>query len=187
MRANLKGLIGLLVFSTAGTAAAQVNKPVATATPVTGSAGRVARVIASPPPPPPVVVVPGNGAFFVPPGSVLANVPVVALADGRVFADFGRGFGFEQIVRGCGSGTAFVTSVLPAPAQPAVIQPSVVQPPVVVTQPVPYNPPIAGQQIVSQPLNGMTGPQVISGQSVIVNANACWAVSERGQVFVFRP
>ena len=41
-------------------------------------------------------------SFFAPPGSFLANVPVVALPDGRVFADFGRGF--EQIVRGCGCG-----------------------------------------------------------------------------------
>jgi hypothetical protein len=184
MRANLKGLIALLVFSAAGTAAAQVKKPVAGATAPAGSAGVVARIIPVPPPPA-TVAVPNNGVFFVPPGSFLANVPVVALPDGRVFADFGRGF--EQIVRGCGVGTAFITSVLPAPAQPAVIQPSVVQPPVVVTQPEPYNPPIAGQQIVSQPLNNMTGPQVVSGQSAIVNANACYALNDRGQLFVFRP
>jgi hypothetical protein len=184
MRAKLKGLIALLVFSAAEVAAAQVvHKPVAGATTPTGPAGVVARIITTPPPA--RVVIPGNGVFYVPPGSFLANVPVVALPDGRVFANFGRGF--EQIVRGCGSGAAFVSSVQPAPAQPAVVQPTVVQPPVVVTQPLPYNPPIAGQQIVSQPLNGMTGAQVISGQSTIVNSTACWAVSERGQVFVFRP
>jgi hypothetical protein len=186
MRANLKGLIALFVFSAVGSAAAQtVHKPAASATPANGSTGATAQRIAAIAPPPTVIVVPNNGVFFAPSGAFLANIPVIALPDGRVFADFGRGF--EQIVRGCGSGTAFVTSVLPAPAQPAVIQPAVVQPPVVVTQPVPYNPPIAGQQIVSQPLNGMTGAQVIAGQSTIINPGACWALSERGQVFVFRP
>lgn len=181
MRANLKGFIALLVFSAAGTAAAQVvHKPAPTS-----SASSAAPRIVAVAPPPTVIVVPGNGVFYAPPGSFLANAPVVALPDGRVFADFGRGF--EQIVRGCGGGGAFVTSVLPASVSPPVVQPSVVQPPVVVTQLPPYNPPIAGQQYGSQPLNNMTGPQVISGQSAIVNANACWARSEQGQVFVFRP
>lgn len=178
MRRFLKSLIAIV--STAGAVSAQVvHKPAPSST--GAPPARVAAVA----PPPTVVVVPNGGAFFVPPGSYLANVPVVALPDGRVFADFGRGF--EQIVRGCGTGTAFVTSVLPASPQPAVVQPSVVQPPVVVTQPLPYNPPVPGQQIVSQPLNGLTGAQVIAGQSMIVNSAACWALNDRGQVFVFRP
>lgn len=184
MRMNQLALVAAVVALAAPQVSAQAHKP--SPPPSTNSAtGTTAPRIAAVVPPPATIVVANNSVFFVPPGSYIANVPVVALPDGRVFADFGRGF--EQVVRGCGSGTAFVTSVLPAPAQPAVIQPTVVQPPVVVTQPAPYNPPIAGEQTVYQPLNAMTGGQVIAGQSMIVNSAACWAVSDRGQVFVFRP
>jgi hypothetical protein len=112
-------------------------------------------------------------------------MPVVIFPDGRVFAQFGNGF--EQVVRGCPGGTAIISSVLPGPVQPRVVQPTVIQPPAVVTQPLPYNPPIPGQQLVAQPLDWTGASQILAGQTMIMSSTGCWAVNGYGQVFVYHP
>jgi hypothetical protein len=95
-----------------------------------------ARVAAIAPPPPIVTVAPRSlirhgyygygGSYY---GAArYGPVPLVLLADGRAFADFG--FGYEQIVEACGSHGAYSAQVVsPSGAnQPAVIQPTVSQP-----------------------------------------------------------
>jgi hypothetical protein len=182
MRANLIALIASLVAGTAAAQEVHKSEPRPRPKAVVGApAGTVAAIA----PPPTVVVTSRNASLFAPAGSFLGNVPVVVFPDGRVFVDFGRGF--EQVVRGCPGNMALLSSVLPPPVQPTVVQPTVIQPPAVVTQPLPYNPPIAGQQLVAQPLTPTTAGQILAGESVIVNSNACWAVNGYGQVFVFRP
>jgi len=146
------------------------------------------------PPPPTIVVVPGATSVFGPgnffgagggvaPGNfVFATIPVVVFPDGRVFADFGRGF--EQVVRQCG----VVASVVVQPqagVQPTVVQPTVTQPGVGVSPTLPYTPPVPNQQTSSQQmLSRMPGP---GGQTVVVNSQACWAANGHGRVYVTRP
>jgi hypothetical protein len=109
---------------------------------------------------------------------------VTVLSDGRVFADFGRGY--EQVVSRCGVAATSV-GVPAAPAatttsgnvQPTVAQPSVVQPPVTVSQPVPYTPPVPAQQTASQ--------QMAQPQQSSPAASSCWATDTRGQIFIIQP
>jgi hypothetical protein len=81
------------------------------------TAGTVAAI--APPPAAPVVRnIPHPGRFF------SGQVPIAVLSDGRVFADFGRGY--EQIVRNCGN-TTTDRATQPAVSQPTVTQPGVTQ------------------------------------------------------------
>jgi hypothetical protein len=127
-----------------------------------------------------VYLPPGN--VFVPQGMALyGNLPVVVLTDGRVFADFGRGY--EQIVNRCT--TVVNTSVFPTPVvQPSVVQPTVVQP--TISQPQPYTPPVPNQQTASQQMLQQTNGQPFAGQSNFVNTQACWTGSNAGLVYIWR-
>ena len=94
-----------------------------------------ARIAAIAPPPPIVTVVPRpfirHGYYY---GGLYYGagrygpVPLVLLADGRAFADFG--YGYEQVVEACGSHTGYSAQVVSPSGtnQPAVIQPTVSQP-----------------------------------------------------------
>jgi hypothetical protein len=99
------------------------------------------------------------------------GVPVVVLPDGRVFADFGRGY--EQIVRSCAAPATYGAPVSAAVGPPpAVVQPAAVQPPAGVSQPVPYAPPSPVQPTAAQ-----------SHMSDL----SCWAADSRGQILVAHP
>jgi hypothetical protein len=168
----------LLLMLIAAPLAAQVvhTRPAASG----GAAGGA--TIAAIAPPPPAYVAPTN--FYVPPGMALyGNLPVVVLADGRVFADFGRGF--EQIVRSCATAPSYGYSQ-PAPVvQPTVVQPTVTQP--TISQPMPYTPPVPNQQTASQQmLPPQQNAQVLASQSTLVNSQACWTGNGRGLVYVAR-
>jgi hypothetical protein len=94
-----------------------------------------ARIAAIAPPPPTATVAPRplirHGYYY---GGVYYGaarygpVPLVLLADGRAFADFG--YGYEQVVEACGSRASYGAQVVsPSGAnQPGVIQPTVSQP-----------------------------------------------------------
>src|SRR5215208_3114982 len=103
-------------------------------------APRVAGIAPAPqPPPPPSRSQPSrhSGNVF------LGAVPVIVFTDGRVFADFGRGY--EQVVNVCSAGNAFVAQspgngvVQPSVVQPAVVQPTI-PPPTEGVRPQPANP-----------------------------------------------
>ncbi len=165
-------------------AAVPIGAQVVHTRPASGAAGVAAsapRVAAIAPAPQPVIVAPGN--FLVPPGMALfANLPVVVLADGRVFADFGRGY--EQIVRSCVSvvNSGFVAN---APVvQPTVVQPTVVQP--TISQPMPYTPPVPNQQTASQAMLPQQNNAVLASQSTLVNSQACWTGNGQGLVYIAR-
>jgi hypothetical protein len=142
-----------------------------------GSAGNIAAVA---PAPQPVYLAPGN--LFVPPGMALyGNLPVVVLTDGRVFADFGRGY--EQVIRSCASVVNY--SAFPNPVvQPSVVQPTVVQP--TITQPLPYNPTLPNQQTASQQMLQQQSNAQLASQSTLVNSQACWTGNGAGLVYVAR-
>jgi hypothetical protein len=146
-----------------------------------GVAATGQRVAAIAPAPQPVYLAPGN--LYVPPGMALyGNLPVVVLTDGRVFADFGRGY--EQVIRSCN--TVVNYSVFPNPVvQPSVVQPTVTQP--TISQPLPYNPTLPNQQTASQQmLPQQSNTQVFAGQSTIVNSQACWTGNGSGLVYIAR-
>jgi hypothetical protein len=142
MRAHSIGL--LLLTALPAAAFAQVH--------TTSSPGRVAG-IAPPPPTPPA---PGSYHFH--------QVPMVVSSDGRVYADFGRGY--EQLVRNCAVPFANFN-------QPVTTQP-------VVTQPQPYTPPVPNQQTASQ--QALNQPSGSSTQQT--NARACWSTDNRGQPLI---
>jgi hypothetical protein len=119
----------------------------------------------------------GHGAFRY-------DVPILLMRDGRVFADFGRGW--EQVRRSCAFPTAGYSSeqiVSPSgPRQPVVVQPTVTQPSAPGVQRLPYTPPVPAQQTPSQQMAEQGGrfPQANGfGES-------CWAMSN-GRIIVADP
>jgi hypothetical protein len=155
--------------------------------PSTGS-GRVAAIE---PPPAPVVAYPsaGRGTVF------YGNIPVAVLGDGRVFADFGRGY--EQVVRTCGLRDAYggdhgygsqLTSTNTSPLQPVVVQPTVIQPTIgAAPAPLPYTPPVPAQQTASQEMTAQVTHPGRAIQPTTINAQSCWAVGAGGRIFVGWP
>lgn len=141
--------------------------------------------------PAPVVVIAPNQSLYFPSGTpVYFNLPLIVAPDGRVFADFGRGW--EQVIRNC---SAVMTSSYTTVVQPAVSQPTVVQPQPAVTtqQPVVYTPPtVPGQTITSQVMLSPAAQQTIAAQQVLAvqpytSGQACWGTAWNGQLFVARP
>jgi hypothetical protein len=174
-------LVLTVLIATAPVGAQAVHKP----------AGRPAAV-AGIAPPPAVVVVPGTSTVLAPSPYQTApvfygNVPVVVLPDGRVLADFGRGY--EQIVRSCAVPVNYVVAPTVAVGQPTVVQPTVVQPSAAPVQPLPYTPAVPNQQTASQQMLNQQSMQVQQQavQSTLVNSQACWVTNGYGQVFVARP
>ena len=152
--------------------------------PPADGAGRVAAIA-----PPPVIIVPGTfrtpdfNPGFAPGVAFFANLSVVVLPDGRIFADFGRGF--ERVVRSCNVELSY--GGLPV-TQPTVSQPTVTQPPVVVPGfPVVYSPPIQDQVTPPQQIINLPDQQAVASQSTLVNETSCWAGDARGRVFIARP
>lgn len=167
-------LIALLVSVAVSPLVAEAQQPPST------TGGKVARIA-----PPPDPAAPANArarrhpAFF-------GNLPVVVLSDGRVFADFGRGF--EQVVHSCGVPVSFdgQSSSL---VQPTVVQPTVIQPSAA-ANPLPYAPPVPPQPTASQQMLPQATQQAQLAQasrSTLVNTQMCWSNDPRGRVFVGRP
>ncbi|MEP6491381.1 MAG: hypothetical protein ABJF01_01800 [bacterium] len=142
-------------------------------------AGKVAGIAPAPAQPAPANPnAPRRPVFF-------GNIPVVVLPDGRVFADFGRGF--ERVVRSCGVPVNFGAESPPGVVQPAVVQPSIAQPPVGASQPLPYTPAVPNQPTASQQMLPQAEQQAQASRSTVVNPNMCWSNDARGKVFVGRP
>lgn len=117
-------------------------------------------------------------------GGFRSDLPILLMADGRVFADFGRGF--EQIVRSCALPTGYATSQIVSPSglqQPVVVQPTVTQPAPPGVERLPYTPPVPNQQTASQQMASQAGrpPQENLG------SQSCWAVSQNGRIVVAQP
>jgi hypothetical protein len=112
------------------------------------------------------------------------DLPILLMADGRVFADFGRGF--EQVVRSCTLPGGYSSSQIVSPSglqQPVVVQPTVTQPVAPGVERVPYTPPVPAQQTPSQQMaarGGQLTPQGLGNQS-------CWAMSQTGRIFIAQP
>ena len=170
---------GLLAVTTAASlASAQRTQHAPTST--TGAAApRIATI--TPAPAPPQQAYPrrfyGHGGFR-------DDLPILLMADGRVFADFGRGF--EQVVRSCALPTGYSTAQIVSPSgphQPVVVQPSVIQPAPAGVERMPYTPPVPAQQTPSQQMaegGGQLAPRSFGSQS-------CWAMSQTGRIFIAQP
>jgi len=117
-------------------------------------------------------------------GGFRDDLPILLMADGRVFADFGRGF--EQIVRSCTLPTGYSSAQIVSPSglqQPVVVQPSVTQPAPPGVERMPYTPPVPPQQTPSQQMaerGGQLAPRDLGSQS-------CWAMSQTGRIFIAQP
>lgn len=141
----------------------------------TTAAGQVAGI--APPPAGPVVPPPGT-VFY-------NNVSIAVFPDGRVFANFGRGY--EQVVRACGENGTFVAQVAPVP-QPVAVQPTVTQPTVATSPMLPNTQPVPVQQTPPQQVVAPTQPAAIQpGAPPMANAQPCWTRDSSGQIVVSRP
>ncbi len=117
-------------------------------------------------------------------GAFRYDVPILLMRDGRVFADFGRGW--EQVRRSCAVPTVgYSSQQIVSPSglqQPVVVQPTVTQPSAPGVQRLPYTPPVPAQQTPSQQMAEQVGrlPQADAlGES-------CWAMSN-GRIVVAQP
>ncbi|MDB4876793.1 MAG: hypothetical protein JWM41_3239 [Gemmatimonadetes bacterium] len=130
-----------------------IGAPIAGAQAVhTGSTGGTVAGIAPAPVPPSARVPVRHEQRF-----LSGSLPVVVLEDGRVFADFGRGY--EQVVRLC-DGAA---SAAPPATALGVIQPAVTQP-------------AAGQPLVQPAVTGARMSDL-----------SCWSADYRGQISIAHP
>jgi len=106
------------------------------------------------------------------------------MSDGRVFADFGRGW--ESVSRSCSMSDAHESRQIVSPSalqQPVVVQPTVTQPSAPGVQRLPYTPPVPAQQTASQQMaeqGGRLSPASGVGQS-------CWARAHDGRILVTQP
>ncbi len=123
----------------------------------TAQPGKVAGIAPAPPPTPTA----GSYRF--------RNVPVTVSSDGKVFANFGRGY--EQLVRNCAVPLANFTS--PPTSQPTVVQP------------MPYTPPVPNPQTPSQQTAAQASGQTVSSGQV-VNSRECWSTDANGQPLIGR-
>jgi hypothetical protein len=148
----------------------------------TPAPGRVAGIAPAPATQPPTT------SHFVPPATVFyGHIPVLVLTDGRVFANFGRGY--EQVVRSCGLPVSYGGQVMSpsSPTQPGVVQPTVTQPTIGTPTPtLPYTRPVPSQPTQSQQMQSQITQPVQSNQQWN-NSQWCWAVGPTGRVFVGYP
>jgi len=143
------------------------------------TAPRVAAIAPAPAP----QMAPGNWHRFNRHGGFRDDFPILLLSDGRVFANFGRGF--EQIVRSCPLSSGYSSLQIVSPSgleQPVVVQPTVTQPSIPPVARLPYTPPVPAQQTTSQQMAEQGGrlPQSVASES-------CWAVSQNGRIVVAQP
>jgi len=177
MRATVYSLFAIAAWASVGPAQRARHAP----TPTTGAAAPRVAAIAPAPAPQTQPLYPrryyGHGGFR-------SDLPILLMADGRVFADFGRGF--EQIARSCALPTAYVGSQIVSPSglqQPVVVQPTVTQPTAPGVERLAYTPPVPNQQTPSQQMAAQGGrlpPESLASQS-------CWAVSQNGRIVVAQP
>ena len=149
----------------------------------TPAPGRVAGIA----PPPATVNVPPNLTQIAPGTVFYGNIPVIAFADGRVYADFGRGF--EQVVRSCSLPVNYpIPGSSSSPlVQPSVVQPTVAQPAIVASpQPLPYTPAVPAQQTASQQMATGTVQPAQAAQQTLAS-QSCWAMGTAGRIFIGHP
>jgi hypothetical protein len=116
-------------------------------------------------------------------GAFRSDLPILLMGDGRVFADFGRGW--ERVERSCALPSGFASSQVVSPSgleQPIVVQPTVTQPAAPGVQRLPYTPPVPAQQTPSQQMAERGGrlPQTSTA------GRSCWAMSN-GRIVVAQP
>jgi len=171
------GIVAIAITVALSSASAQRAQHAPATT--TNTKGPRVAAIAPAPAPQPVYQRPyyGHGGFR-------SDLPILLLADGRVFANFGRGF--EQIVRSCTLPTAYSSPQVVSPSglqQPVVVQPTVTQPSAPGVERLPYTPPVPNQQTPSQQMavqGGRLPQENLASQS-------CWAVSQNGRIVVAQP
>jgi hypothetical protein len=178
----MRVITSALIAITTATSLASAQRTQHAPSPSPGAVARRVAAIAPAPTPPLVPVYPqrfyGHGGFR------YYDLPIVLMADGRVFADFGRGF--EQVVRSCGLPPAYSSPGVVSPSglqQPVVVQPTVTQPAVPGVERLPYTPPVPAQQTPSQQIaahGGRLPQESVASQS-------CWAVSPNGRILVAHP
>jgi len=117
-------------------------------------------------------------------GAFRSDLPILTMGDGRIFADFGRGW--EQISRSCSLPSGYVGNQIVSPSglqQPVVVQPTVTQPTAPGVQRLPYTPP------VPVPLSG--SQQIAAQDGRLPDANAvgqsCWTRAQDGRIVVTQP
>ena len=170
-----------IVIITASASLASAQRTQHAPAPKTGAAAPRVAAIAPAPAPQRQQVYPhrfyGHGGFR-------SDLPILLMADGRVFADFGRGF--EQVARSCAFPSGYSSSQIVSPSglqQPVVVQPTVTQPSAPGVERLPYTPPVPNQQTPSQQMAVQGGrlPQAsLASQS-------CWTVSQNGRIVVAQP
>lgn len=117
-------------------------------------------------------------------GALRSDVPVLLMGDGRVFADFGRGW--EQVSRACALPTGYgFPQIVSASGlqQPVVLQPTVTQPSAPGVERLPYTPPVPAQQTASQQMAEQEG-QLAHPMGV---GQSCWARAQDGRILVTQP
>ena len=176
MRISVFALVAIAASASTGSAQRTQHAPAATS----GAAAPHVAAIAPPPGPPMQQIYPhrysGHGGFR-------SDLPILLMADGRVFADFG--WGFEQIVRSCALPSGYSSSQIVSPSglqQPVVVQPTVTQPTAPGVERLPYTPPVPNQQTPSQQMAAREArvPPSVASQS-------CWAISQTGRIVVAQP
>lgn len=117
-------------------------------------------------------------------GGFRSDLPILMMADGRIFADFGRGW--ERVSRSCSLPSGYTGTQIVSPSglqQPVVVQPTVTQPTAPGVERLPYTPAVPAQQTGSQQIAAQGGrlPEApAAGQS-------CWARAQDGRIVVTQP
>lgn len=151
-------------------------------------------------PSPPVAAIPGTSLVLTAPATSGGPL-VVLLPDGRLFANFGRGY--EQVAQPCGfmpyvddGYGAYGTDlpvVQPEPqsgaVQPVVVQPTVTQPSAGEASALPVvSVPLMPSAATFMPsLPPQVARQVTTLGQPIINPRACWARDRRGRILVAVP
>jgi hypothetical protein len=144
------------------------------------AAPRIAAI--APPAPAPPAAVPQRAYHSR--GGFRSDLPILLMGDGRVFADFGRGW--EAVSRSCALPQGYASTQIVSPSglqQPAVVQPTVTQPPAPGVERLPYTPPVPAQQTPSQQM-AQNGGRLPEASGV---RQSCWARQQDGRIVVAQP
>lgn len=115
---------------------------------------------------------------------VVMGVPVVVTSDGRVFADFGRGY--EQVLRSCAAQYGSQTSSTPqAYGTQQYTTPTYTVPDYSAQQRLPYNPPVPAQQTESERMAAQSTQG--SGGYATQDSPVCWTADAQGRIVVVQP
>ena len=170
MRASIYSLfVGATAASIASAQRTQHTQPT--------TAPRVAMIAPAPQTPP------SNPRSFYGHHGFRDDLPILWLSDGRVFANFGRGF--EQIARSCAISSGFSSPPIVSPSglqQPVVVQPTVTQPSIASVPRLPYTPPVPAQQTASQQMAEQGSRNLGENRA----SQSCWA-QQNGRIFIAEP